>query len=114
MGKHKPIYHPSTDCGDYVVATNCADFVVTGKKLDQHLYYSHSNKPGHLKTINMRSLKEKQGGGEVLRRTVSAMLPKNRLRDLRLERLKTFEGPTHPYSKNIMKRFDEPTTGSDL
>ena len=62
----------------------------------------------------MRSLKEKQGGGEVLRRTVSAMLPKNRLRDLRLERLKTFEGPTHPYSKNIMKRFDEPTTGSDL
>lgn len=111
MGKHKPIYHPSTDCGDYVVATNCADFLVTGKKLDQHLYYSHSTKPGHLKTINMRSLRDKKGGGEVLRRTVSAMLPKNRLRDVRLDRLKTYEGIAHPYKQNIMKRFDElPTT----
>lgn len=107
MGKHKPIYHPATDCGDYVVATNCADLQVTGKKLDQHLYYSHSTKPGHLKTITMRSLRDKKGGGEVLRRAVSAMLPKNRLRDVRLERLKTFEGPTHPYTKNVFKRFDQ-------
>ena len=117
MGKHKPIYDPSTDCGDYVVATNCAELTVTGKKLDQHLYYSHSNKPGHLKTITMRSLRDKKGGGEILKRAVSAMLPKNRLRQVRLERLKTFESTTHPYSKNIMRRFDElrnsETTGKE-
>lgn len=106
MGKHKPVYHPATDCGDYVVATNCADFKVTGKKLEQHLYYSHSTKPGHLKTINMKDLRNKKGGGEVLRRTVSAMLPKNRLRDIRLARLKTYEGPTHPHSKNLVKRME--------
>lgn len=107
MGKHKPTFHPSTDCGDYVVARNCAHFAVTGKKLDQHLYYSHSTKPGHLKTITMRRLHDKKGGGEVLRRAVSAMLPKNRLRKVRLDRLKTFEGEEHGYAANVLKRFDE-------
>ena len=114
MGKHKPIYHPSTDCGDYVVAKNCQDFAVTGKKLDQHLYYSHSTKPGHLKTITMRNLRNKKGGGEILRRAVSAMLPKNRLRKVRLERLKTFEGEEHSYSANILKRFDEVREGESV
>jgi large subunit ribosomal protein L13 len=105
MGKHKPIYHPSTDCGDYVVATNCAALHTTGKKLDQHLYYRHSTKPGHLKTATMRDVMEKKGGGEVLRRAVSAMLPKNRLRGVRLERLKVFEGEGHAYKRNVVKRY---------
>ncbi|BFZ54489.1 54S ribosomal protein L23, mitochondrial [Savitreella phatthalungensis] len=106
MGKHKPIFHPMVDCGDYVVAKNCSDFAVTGRKLDQHMYYSHSTKPGHLKTISMRKLMQQQGGGEVLRRAVSTMLPKNRLRKPRLARLKTFEGEDHPYIDNIVRRFD--------
>lgn len=88
MGKHKPIYDPSTDCGDYVVVTDCTHVHATGKKMQQKKYYSHTTRPGSLKTISMERLKEKWGGGEVLKRAVRGMLPKNRLRDDRMARLK--------------------------
>lgn len=88
MGKHKPIWDPSTDCGDYVVATGCNDVFVTGKKMQQKKYYKQTTRPGSLKAINMESMVRKWGGGEVLKRAVRGMLPKNRLRDPRLERLK--------------------------
>lgn len=88
MGKHKPIYDPSTDCGDYVVATGCHDLHTTGKKRFQKKYYRHTTRPGSLKEITMDRLIAKWGGGEVLRRAVRGMLPKNRLRDDRMARLK--------------------------
>jgi large subunit ribosomal protein L13 len=103
MGKHKPIFDPSTDCGDYVVAIDCANLHVTGKKLEQKKYYTHTTRPGSLKDINMDRMMAKWGGGEVLRRAVSGMLPKNRLRKERLARLKTFEGRAHPYKENILE-----------
>jgi large subunit ribosomal protein L13 len=89
MGKHKPIYDPSTDCGDYVVVTNCSNLHVTGKKMQQKLYYSHTTRPGSLKSISMERMMDKWGGAEVLRRAVRGMLPKNRLRDVRLARMKS-------------------------
>jgi len=89
MGKHKPIYDPSTDCGDYVVAVGCRDLKTTGKKRFQKTYYTHSTRPGGLKSMTMDKMFEKWGGGEVLRRAVRGMLPKNRLRDKRLARLKS-------------------------
>lgn len=92
MGKHKPIFDPSTDCGDYVVVTNCSQLHVTGKKFYQKKYYRHNTRPGSLRTINMEGLMQKFGGAEVLRKAVSGMLPKNRLRDDRMLRLKAFEG----------------------
>ena len=88
MGKHKPIWDPSTDCGDYVVATGCNDVHVTGKKMVQKRYYKQTTRPGALKSINMEQMLAKWGGGEVLKRAVRGMLPKNRLRDPRLARLK--------------------------
>jgi large subunit ribosomal protein L13 len=88
MGKHKPIWDPSTDCGDYVVATGCHDLHTTGKKRFQKKYYTHSTRPGSLKEITMDQMFAKWGGQEVLRKAVRGMLPKNRLRDKRLERLK--------------------------
>lgn len=88
MGKHKPIWDPSTDCGDYVVATGCNDVYVTGKKMEQKRYYKQTTRPGALKSINMEQMIRKWGGGEVLKRAVRGMLPKNRLRDPRLARLK--------------------------
>ncbi|MCJ1403911.1 54S ribosomal protein L23, mitochondrial [Xylographa trunciseda] len=103
MGKHKPIWDPSTDCGDYVVATSCTDLLVTGKKMQQKKYYTHSTRPGSLKEISMEGMMRKWGGGEVLRKAVRGMLPKNRLRDKRLDRLKVFEGPAHPYKDNLVK-----------
>ena len=89
MGKHKPIWDPSTDCGDYVVAIGCHDLHTTGKKREQKKYYTHSTRPGSLKEITMAGLFAKWGGGEVLRKAVSGMLPKNRLRKVRLARLRS-------------------------
>ena len=88
MGKHKPIYDPSTDCGDYIVAVNCSGLKVTGKKMQQKVYYTHTTRPGSLKSMCLEELMRKWGGAEVLRRAVRGMLPKNRLRDVRLARLK--------------------------
>lgn len=103
MGKNKPIWDPSTDCGDYVIAVGCSDLHTTGKKRQQKLYYTHNTRPGSLKSMSMDRMFEKWGGGEVLKRAVSGMLPKNRLRDKRLARLKVFEGPEHPYHRNIVR-----------
>jgi large subunit ribosomal protein L13 len=103
MGKHKPIFDPSTDCGDYVVAVDCANLHTTGKKRFQKLYRTHTTRPGSLKEISMDRMIAKWGGGEVLRKAVSGMLPKNRLRKERLARLKTFEGQGHPYGENVLR-----------
>lgn len=113
MGKHKPIYDPSTDCGDYVVAVGCHDLHTTGNKKTLKKYYSHSTRPGRLKELTMEKMMIKYGGTEVLRRAVSGMLPKNRLRDIRLARLKAFEGPGHPYKTNIVKLYDATQRKSD-
>ena len=82
------VWEPSTDCGDYVVCTNCKDLHVTGKKMQQKKYYRHTTRPGSLKEMSMEKMKAKWGGGEILARAVRGMLPKNRLRDDRLARLK--------------------------
>ncbi|MCJ1323967.1 54S ribosomal protein L23, mitochondrial [Thelotrema lepadinum] len=103
MGKHKPTFNPSTDCGDYVVATHCSDIHVTGKKMTKKKYYSHTTRPGSLKEINMEGLIRKWGGAEVLKRAVRGMLPKNRLRDVRMGRLKAFEGNGHPYKESLVR-----------
>ncbi|KKK13408.1 hypothetical protein ARAM_006870 [Aspergillus rambellii] len=112
MGKNKPVYDPSTDCGDYVVAVGCHDLHTTGKKRFQKKYYTHTTRPGSLRTMTMDKMFEKWGGGEVLRRAVRGMLPKNRLRDKRLARLKTFEGLAHPYKENIVKVGTQSTIGN--
>ena len=94
MGKHKPIWEPGNDCGDYVVATGCTHVWATGKKMQQKLYYKQTTRPGALKALNMEQMLHKWGGGEILKRAVRGMLPKNRLREPRLARLKgRFECP---------------------
>ncbi len=103
MGKHKPIWDPSTDCGDYVVVTDCAALYTTGHNKWQKTYYRHNTRPGSLRSVTMDVLMAKFGGSEVLRRAVRGMLPKNRLRDKRLARLKAFEGPAHPYKANLVR-----------
>ncbi|KAF4591452.1 ribosomal protein L13 [Ophiocordyceps camponoti-floridani] len=112
MGKHKPTFDPSTDCGDYVVVTNCAALLITGRKKWQKKYYKPTTRPGSLKAITMDVLMEKLGGSEVLRKAVNGMLPKNRLRDKRLARLKAFEGDAHPYKKNLI-RFGGVVVGAE-
>lgn len=107
IGKHKPVYYPGSDCGDYVVATNCQFIYATGKKDQYKLYRRHSGRPGNLHETTLADLKNRKGGGEVLRRAVSGMLPKNQLRQRRLDRLRTTEDSTNPWAQNITAFHDE-------
>ncbi|CAO1638913.1 unnamed protein product [Sympodiomycopsis kandeliae] len=114
MGKHKPrgIYHQATDqAGDYVVVTEAERVVVTGKKAQQKKYYRHTMYPGGLKVETYQQRMEKKPE-EIIRAAVSGMLPKNKLRDRRLERLKVFPGSENPYQQNISRRYDQPQSQS--
>lgn len=82
-GKDRPDYEPTADMGDVVVMINADKAVLTGKKNEEKIFYSHSGKPGNLKKQTPEELKAKFGGADVVWRAVSGMLPKNRLRDVR-------------------------------
>ncbi|KAJ2811732.1 54S ribosomal protein L23, mitochondrial [Coemansia furcata] len=105
MGKHKPIYDPSSDCGDYVVVINAKHVGVTGRKREQKLYRHHTGFPGGLKEATMEQLQQKNPE-KIVEKAVSGMLPKNRLRQVRMGRLLVFPDGEHPYADNIMKRYD--------
>ncbi|KAF8634182.1 hypothetical protein AX17_004273 [Amanita inopinata Kibby_2008] len=113
MGKHKPIYDPSVDCGDYVVVTNAKNIRVTGRKDEQLVYRKHSMYAGGLKETPYRDMMDKKSD-EIIRHAVSGMLPKNRLRDRRLERLKIF--PSFQMGKvgaNVVRSWEEGTLPVD-
>ncbi len=97
LGKHKPQYAPHIDCGDNVVVINAADIQVTGGKLTDKRYWRHSGYPGGIKSRSLEELMERNPA-EVIERAVSGMLPKNRLQDDRLRRLKVYAGAEHPHS----------------
>lgn len=107
IGKHKPITHITEDAGDYVVVSNCQHLKVTGKKLSDKTYWSHTFRPGSGKATPMEKIIRDYGYGEVLRRAVSRMLPKNRYRKDRLNRLKVFDGSENPYKHNIIAWADQ-------
>ncbi len=87
IGKHKPTYEPHIDAGDIVEVTNIAKVKVTGRKMEQKNYYRHSGYPGGLKTKVMGQMFI-ENPGKVLEAAVSRMLPKNKHRDARLNRLR--------------------------
>ncbi|RCK60609.1 54S ribosomal protein L23, mitochondrial [Candida viswanathii] len=107
MGKHKPTYSENRDHGDYVVVTNCAHLKITGNKLKDKTYWSHTTRPGSLNLIPMGRMIANKGHNEVLRRAVKGMIPKNKLRLLRMDRLKIFDGDEHPYKDNLIAFADE-------
>lgn len=96
IGKHKPYFTANLDCGDYVVAINAEKVEVSGKKAVSKLYYRHSGYPGGFKQIPYQRLMEKNPA-RIIELAVSGMLPKNKLRSIRLRRLKVFAAGDHPY-----------------
>lgn len=96
MGKNKPNFVPHLDCGDYVVVINAAEVQVTGQKKEKKKYYRHSGYPGGFKEITFKQQMAKDPR-KIVRHAVSGMLPKNKLRDERLARLKIFVDKKHPY-----------------
>ena len=95
-GKHKPIYTPHVDTGDFVIVVNCEKVVLTGKKLQQKEYITHSGYPGALKrtpySVMMQNKPEK-----VMEKAIKGMLPKTKLGDKMYRKLKVYRGPDHPH-----------------
>jgi len=95
-GKHKPTYTPHLDCGDYVIVVNVDKVRVTGRKLDQKIYYHHTLYPGGIKSISLRD-QLAQHPDRVLLAAVKGMLPKNRLGRQMIKKLKLYPGEAHPH-----------------
>jgi large subunit ribosomal protein L13 len=103
MGKHKPIYVPYLDTGDYVVVVNAARVSVTGKKAEQKIYYRHSGYPGGLKSYTFEELSARHPT-RVIELAVKGMLPKNRLGRAMFKKLKVYVGGDHPHHAQVGKR----------
>lgn len=96
-GKHKPTYTPHIDCGDYVIVVNADKVNLTGKKLDQKVYYNHSGYTGGLRERTARVMKE-QYPVEMVERAIKGMLPHNRLGRQMYKKLFVYAGETHPHA----------------
>jgi len=105
-GKHKPIYAPHIDTGDYVVVINAAKVKVTGKKAEKKLYYRHSGYPGGLKSQNFEELLNKDPV-RVIEFAVKGMLPHNSLGRAMFKKLKVYPGNEHPHQAQISTRRHE-------
>lgn len=95
-GKHKPIYSPSVDCGDFVVVINAEKIAVTGNRMEKKRYYRHSGYPGGLKEISLRHQLERYPE-RVISLAVKGMLPKNALGRKMFKKLKVYAGSEHPH-----------------
>ncbi len=95
-GKRKPEFAHFLDCGDFVVVINAEKINVTGKKLEQKKYYSHSGYPGGLKVNTLKELLDKKPE-EVVRKAVWGMIPKGKLGRAVYKKLKVYRGSHHPH-----------------
>jgi large subunit ribosomal protein L13 len=96
-GKHKPIFAPHVDTGDFVIVVNAANVVMTANKAEKKVVYRHSGYPGGLKARRYGQLLETRPE-EAIRAAVRGMLPKGPLGRQMLKKLKVYAGPTHPHS----------------
>lgn len=97
LGKHKPTFTPGVDMGDFVVVINAAHLDIDAKRLDEKIYYRHSNFPGGLKSVGMRE-QMKTHPERVIRAAVWGMLPHNKLGRKLIKRLKVYAGNEHPHA----------------
>lgn len=93
-GKNKPIFTPHIDCGDYVIVVNAAQIKVTGKKLDQKIYYNHSDYVGGMKETTLKEMFAKHPE-RVIEHAVKGMLPKGPLGNQMYTKLHVYAGPDH-------------------
>ncbi len=103
-GKHKAIYTPSVDTGDFVIVLNAEKIRLTGNKLSQKMYYRHSGYTGGLTTIPAGKMLEKTPE-ELIKRAVKGMLPKNKLGRQMFRKLKVYCGPEHPHQAQQPKEL---------
>ncbi len=104
-GKHKPSFSPHMDMGDFVIVINSEKIHVTGRRLDQKIYYRHSGYPGGLRKLTLRQMLDKQPE-RVLELAVRGMLPKNRLGRQMFKKLRVYTGDTHPHEAQQPKELE--------
>ncbi|CAH2032175.1 50S ribosomal protein L13 [Trichlorobacter ammonificans] len=103
-GKHKPVYTPSVDTGDFVIVLNAEKIALTGNKTADKVYYSHSGFPGGIKSATAAELLAKKPE-ELIRKAVKGMLPKNKLARHMLKKLKIYTGGAHPHEAQQPKQL---------
>jgi large subunit ribosomal protein L13 len=96
-GKNKPEYTPNADLGDFVVVVNANEIHVTGKKLDQKIYYRHSGYPGGIKSKPLRDIME-NSASDAIKSAVKGMLPKSKLGRQMFTKLKVYNDDNHPHT----------------
>jgi large subunit ribosomal protein L13 len=104
-GKHKPIYTPHVDTGDYIIVVNADKVHVTGRKATDKIYYHHTGYIGNLKSASFEKMQEKTPG-RVIELAVKGMLPKNPLGRAMFRKLKVYGGPDHQYSAQQPKPLE--------
>ncbi|OPX40368.1 MAG: 50S ribosomal protein L13 [Desulfobacteraceae bacterium 4484_190.1] len=104
-GKHKPIFTPHADTGDFIVVINADKVVFTGRKWDNKIYYRHTGYIGALKEITAEKLREKRAE-DILRYAVKGMLPKNSLGRRQLKKLKIYTGSDHPHEAQQLEKLE--------
>ncbi len=104
-GKHKPIFTPHLDVGDFVVVVNAEKVEVTGQKMTDKLYRRHSLYPGGLKTLSLEQMLTKYPE-RVVEHAVRGMLPKNKLGRAMFKKLKVYTGPSHPHEAQQPQPFE--------
>jgi len=103
-GKKKPQFTSHLDTGDFVVVINAEKVRVTGRKLDQKTYYTHSQYPGGLKAETLKELLERKPE-EVIKRAVWGMIPKGKLGRSIYQKLKVYRGPHHPHEAQNPRQY---------
>lgn len=104
-GKHKPIFTPHMDCGDFVVVVNAEKIKVTGNKMEAKLYRHHSGYPGGFKIETMRHLKERRPE-VIVEKAIKGMLPHTRLGARQFTKLKVYVGAEHPHQAQNPKKLE--------
>ncbi len=97
IGKHKPIFSPNADTGDFVIIVNAEKIRVTGRKMTDKRYYWHSGYPGGIKSASLEQMLERHPD-RVLREAIEHMVPRNHLGRQILRKLKIYAGPEHPHA----------------
>ena len=104
-GKHKTIYSPHQDVGDFVVVVNAEKIMVTGNKLKDKIYYRHSGYPGGQKATSLQQMLQKHPE-RVIEFAVKRMLPKNALGRKIFMKLKVYAGPDHPHKAQVPEQLE--------
>ena len=104
-GKHKPIYTPHVDTGDYIVVVNAEKVRVTGNKLQDKMYHHHTGYIGNLKSINLAKLLEK-APERVIETAVRGMMPRNTLGRAMMKKLRVYAGPEHGHTAQQPKTLE--------